>query len=101
MEPEARSVTNEAGAELEVEDVTDDTDMEPETHPIPTAQNEPVVTLSELITFVSISPSEVWTVYYYLGVYARRYGQCPYIRRSLIGDMDIFAISTGFPGNPH
>jgi hypothetical protein len=70
-------------------------------HPIPTAQNEPVVTLSELITFVSISPSEVWTVYYYLGVQARRYRQCPYIRRSLIGDMDISAISTGFPGNPH
>jgi hypothetical protein len=63
-------------------------------HPIPTAQNEPVVTLSELITFVSISPSAVWTVYYYLGVQANNV-------HTSDGAMDISAISTGFPGNPH
>jgi hypothetical protein len=63
-------------------------------HPIPTAQNAPVVTLSELITFVSISPSAVWTVYYYLGVQANNV-------HTSDGAMDISAISTGFPGNPH
>ncbi len=39
-------------------------------HPIPTAQNEPVVTFNKVCRFMSLSPSEVGKVYYYLGVQA-------------------------------
>ena len=38
------------------------------THPIPPGLNRRVVTLSELCTFVSVAPSEVGTLYCFLGV---------------------------------
>ena len=63
-------------------------------HPIPPGLNRYVVTLSELCRFVSVAPSEVGTLYYFLGVLAigeRSYG---HVR---VCAANIYLI----PGNPH